>query len=206
MRVLLCLWQKWAIHCWCGHRGRRYDREIWFSSQENVKWQNSIIKTLPSNVMYIHFCWWIFALMSKQAQLKMCFYYLCHSVSCAWPMLTLSQLFRCQQRSIDAADYLTPLYKQLKKNLLHRNESGPCEGNPSCHEVQVVKGSETSVIQQKSSAHSLRCNFFVLPFNNIHCGVFVVIKMCLVLFIFIRMFQSTVALYASAALMLPSFM
>lgn len=126
--------------------------------------------------------WWIFALISKQALLKMWFYYLCHNAGCAWLMLILSQFCGCQQKSMAVTDYLTPLNKQLKKNLLHRNQREACRGNPSCHKVQVVKGSQTWVIQQQSPTHSFLCNlFFFLPFNNLHCGVSVVITMGLVL-------------------------
>lgn len=99
-----------------------------------------------------------------------------------------------------------PLYKQLKKNLLQGEQTGPCRVNPSCHKVRAVKGSQTSVIQQQSTTLHSSVSCFVLHFNNLHCGVSVVIKMGLGLFIFIRVFQSTMALYASATLMPPSFM
>lgn len=185
--------------------------ELWpgdlFLKPKNVKWQNIVVMTLLSIIIFIFFCWWIFALISKQALLKMCFYYLCHGIGRARLMLMMSQFFGCQQKLIDATDYSVPLHKQLKRNPLQWDHSGPCWGNPSCHKVRrQLKAVKPQWSNSNPPPIPSCVTCFFLPFNNLCSGVSVVIKMGLVLFIFIREFQSTMALYASAALMLPSFM
>lgn len=86
-----------------------------------------VLLSIVHIVIHIHFCWWIFALISQQALLQMWLYFLCHNVSCARPMLMLSQLCGCQERSIVATDYLMTLYKQVKKNLLQWKQGGTSE-------------------------------------------------------------------------------
>lgn len=123
VRVLPSHWPKHVRHCGWIHRGHSYDKVFPFSSQINVRWQNRIIMTLLFIIIFIHLCWWIFALISKQALLKMWFYYLCHAVNCARPVLMLSSLCGCQYRG----------QLMTQKNLLQRNQTGPCLGNPRRH-------------------------------------------------------------------------
>lgn len=176
-RVLLSQWQKWAMNCWWS-----YDREIWSPSQRNVRRQNSITMTVCSNVIYIHFCWWIFALISKQALLKMWFYYLCH---CARMMVVFSQLSGCQQKPQITQRHFTNNWGRVCCTEIRQGPVGEIPAAIRFKLLKAVKPQWTS--SNPALIHScVTCFFFLLPFNNIHCGVSVVIKMGLVLFIFIR--------------------
>lgn len=94
VRHLLSLWLNSFILWWWIHTGLSCDQVGFYSRAQKMSHnkKNRIMITLSFLELYRTSisCWCIFALISKQARLRMWLYYLCHSVTRARPLLMLS--------------------------------------------------------------------------------------------------------------------